>query len=300
MNKLKNIAISTLIIASSSSAIAGTYEISDAQIKQLFSGTFDGLVNLTTVHNGGPAEIPDPNEITQDIPNPDYTFFGSIGGPISTGAGTGIPVEDIDISNLVWPNDRTVKIELANSNDTATGQLSFDGSLMSGGHIEFPEINMTINDTNLPPPIGAGRTFLAVNAVGARLTFAGPQIDMGAVAGKFDVGGSLDANTSIVAGAFSKFDGGVVTSCVGVSGNCGLLAGLNLHPTRYTIEGTPAAGAVLTLFAQTSNKSFYEVEITLGDEVGTGGKNVPAMGAFGLIALFIGLIGVARKLSLNK
>ena len=241
----------------SSHAHSTTYEIEAADISQLFSATFDGLVFFKAVSDDG-------------------SFFGNVP----------------DVNNPTWGVNRSIQVSPANNGSEAYGTITFDGSNISDALIGLPDTNMSIID-------GPGPTVIQVESSKAQITLSGPQSDGGA-ASDFDAGGPLSQGNTIGVGAFSRFDGGVVTSCVDQTGNCALLGGLNLNPVRYTIAGTPGVGQQLTLKVQTDNTSYYEVVLTLGDEVGTASKNVPAMGAFGLTALFAGLLAVASRLRARK
>ena len=240
----------------SSHAQSATYEIESAEISQLFSATFDGLVFFKAVSDDG-------------------SFFGEVP----------------DVANPSWGVNRSIQVSPANNGSEAFGTITFDGSNLTDALIGLADTNMSIID-------GPGPTIIQVEASKAQITLSGPQVDDGFTS-DFDAGKPLSQGNTISVGAFSRFDGGIVTSCVDQTGNCSLLGGLNLNPVRYTISGTPGVGEQLTLKVQTDNTSYYEVVLTLGNEE-SDGKNVPAMGAFGLTALFAGLLAVASRLRARK
>lgn len=240
----------------SAHAQSATYEIESADISQLFSATFDGLVFFKAVSDDG-------------------SFFGNVP----------------DVANPVWGVNRSINVFPANNGSEAYGTITFDGSNLTDALIGLADTNMSIID-------GPGPTIIQVESSKGQITLSGPQND-GGFAADFDAGNPLSQGNTISVGAFSRFDGGIVTSCVDQTGNCGLLGGLNLNPVRYTISGTPGVGEQLTLKVQTDNTSYYEVVLTLGNEV-SDSKNVPAMGAFGLTALFAGLLAVASRLRARK
>ena len=160
--------------------------------------------------------------------------------------------------------------------------------------ITLPDVTLTI--------ITSATGTLTTETSGASITMSNiPDFDGGDDA-NFDHGGPLSAASTDLAVDFSNFNNlaagepGVVNTCVNADGFCGLLPALSLDGFRYTLEGTPTAdgGDTYTLRVQTANKSYYEVDFTTASV--SSSKNVPAMGTFGLIALFGGLIAVAARL----
>lgn len=246
-------------MAMSASTLAADYVIDSVEIKQLFSATFDGLVFSKTLSDDG-------------------TFFGAVP----------------DIANPIFGANRAIKIDTTGDHDGG-GTISMDGSQLNQLAITLPDTTLTIitslTGTLVTETSGAS---LSINNV--------PNLDAGDDA-NFDFGGPLSDGATEYAIDFSSFNAlgtpGVVNTCVNADNFCGLLPTLSLDGVRYTLEGSPteAGGDVLTLRVQTANGSYYEVEmITAVAASENDSKNVPAMGTFGLVALFSGLIAVSAKL----
>jgi hypothetical protein len=267
MEKFHKLLSITAIISSSfiaSSSIASTeYSIVLTDVKQLFSSTFDGL------------------NFTQSVTNTSDTFFG-------------------DVPNINNPQpgiNRSIGTD-KNGEYNGSGSITIaaDGTSLEALNLTLPDLTMTIL---------TGASELTVETSGAALQIVDiPNGD----------GGKLSLNNTVLKVDFSSFNNiaagdtnGPVLSCTdsaaGANGGfCGLLPNLSLDGFRYKVVGDVAnsigTGSVI-LQVQTTNKSYYEVQMVIGGEVidnSGGSKNVPAMGTFGLIALFAGLIGVSSRL----
>jgi hypothetical protein len=252
-----SLAISTAMTLSAAS-YAADYEIESVEITQLFSATFDGLVFSKSLVDDG-------------------TFFGAVP----------------DINNPVFGQNRAISISTTGDHDGG-GTISFDGSQLNQLAVTLPDTVLTI--------ITSATGTLVTETSGASFSINNvPNLDGGDDA-NFDSGGPLANGATDYALDFSEFNAlgtpGVVNTCVNADNYCGLLPTLSLDGVRYTLEGTPteAGGDVLTLRVQSSNGSYYEVELTTALAAEDNSKNVPAMGTFGLVALFGGLIAVAAKL----
>lgn len=267
----KAIVASSLVLAASTHSLvanAAEYSIEEARIQNFFTATFDGLVWFKAVSD-------------------DSTFFGNIP----------------DYNNPQFGVNRSIQVIDPTNGVDASGSINWDGTTLTSFMLYLPDIELNIIDSR--DLVTSETTLVQVQSSGAQLNLIGPFTTETGDA-NFNAGGDLGENSAISAGIFSRFTGGVVTSCIGENtsgvmvqdgGKCNLIPGLNLNPVRYTIEGTPAPGATLLLRAQTDNTSYYEVELVLGDEItSSSSKNVPAMGTFGLVALFSGLIVVAARL----
>lgn len=257
MNFLKASVVS-VAMAISASALAVDYVIESVEIKQLFSATFDGLVFQKSLTD-------------------DDTFFGAVP----------------DIANPVFGANRAISVASVGDYDGG-GTISLDGSQLNQLAVTLPDLTLTI--------ITSSTGTLVTETSGASLSINNvPNLDGGDDA-NFDFGGPLSAGAEEYALDFSAFnplgDPGVVNTCVNADNFCGLLPSLSLDGVRYTLEGSPteAGGDVLTLRVQTGNGSYYEVEMITAVAASEGSKNVPAMGTFGLVALFGGLVAVAAKL----
>lgn len=256
MKTIKSTAAAIAMTAAASVAQAGTFSIESAQVNQLFSSTFDGLVFSKNVTDDG-------------------SFFGDIP----------------DVSNPQFGVNRSILI--TNNGGTGAGSITFDGTELDELSIQLPDMTLTIIT-------GATET-LTTDTAGAALRLSDTNVVDSGDDANFDQGGLLSANGLAELIDFSTFNDigagapGVVDTCANASGYCGLLPSLNLDGVRWTLEGTPSSsgGDTFILRAQTSNKSYYEVEFVTA---AVAGKNVPAMGAFGLAALFGGLIAVAARL----
>jgi hypothetical protein len=247
----------------STSASANQYEIDSVTITQLFSSTFDGLVMEVAVEDDG-------------------TFFGNVP----------------NIDNPIFGTNRSIQIDQVEGSE-GTGFIGFDGTELDYLNITLPDVNLTI--------ITSATNTLYTETSGASISIY-PKLILGQAGvdggddANFDIGGPLSENSTVQVVDFSPFNNlaagepGVVTSCVNVDNFCGVLPALSLDGFRYTLEGTPTAdgGDTYTLRVQTANFSYYEVEFTTASI--SSSKNVPAMGTFGLIALFGGLIAVAARL----
>jgi len=255
--KFLKTSVLSLAMAISASTLAADYEIESVEIKQLFSATFDGLVFQKSLVD-------------------DSTFFGAVP----------------DVSNPVFGANRSILVTSTGDHDGG-GTISFDGSQLNQLAVTLPDLTLTIitSSTGTLVTETSGASF-SINNV--------PNFDAGDDA-NFDVGGPLSAGATEYALDFSAFNAlgtpGVVNTCVNADNFCGLLPTLSLDGVRYTLEGSPteAGGDLLTLRVQTGNGSYYEVEMVTA-VASEGSKNVPAMGAFGLIALFSGLVAVGAKL----
>lgn len=268
---VKGVALLTAV-AISGTAHSELYSIESAQVTDLFSTTFDGLIfGLSVDTTTG-------------------TFFG------------GIP----NINDPEYGNNRAIKFD-QDSVYNGGGVIS-----ISSEGVDYADI--TLADQTLTIITGQTGT-LVTETSGAEIKINHASADLQVDGGddsNFDIGGPLSAGNTVETLDFSTFNNiaagdtnGPVLSCTNVDGYCGLLPALSLDGVRYTLEGTPspAGGDTLTLRVQTSNNSYYEVELVTGPiiqaQVQTqegDGKNVPAMGTFGLVALFGGLIAVAAKL----
>ena len=257
LNKTNSLALALAGVLSAS-ANAATHNIESVTITQLFSSTFDGLVFTKAVTDDG-------------------SFFGNVP----------------DIANPTFGVNRSINI--TQTGDFAGGgYINFDGTQLNNLAITLPDVTLTI--------ITSASNTLTTETSGASITMSNiPDFDGGDDA-NFDHGGPLSAASEELAVDFSNFNNlaagepGVVNTCVNPDNFCGLLPALSLDGYRYTLEGTPSAdgGDTYTLRVQTANKSYYEVDFTTASV--SSSKNVPAMGTFGLIALFGGLIAVAAKL----
>ena len=256
MKSIKSITAAIALTATASIAQAGTFEIESAQINQLFSATFDGLVFGKSVSDDG-------------------SFFGVIP----------------DVANPTFGVNRSIQI--SNIGGTGSGSMVFDGTTLDELYIRIPDTMLTI--------ITGATTTLVTTTAGASLRVSDANVVDGGNEANFDSGGTLADGSTAELVDFSTFnnflagDPGVVDSCADGAGNCGLLPALSLDGTRFTLEGTPTSsgGDTFILRVQTSNTSYYEVEFVTA---AVQGKNVPAMGAFGLVALFGGLVAVAARL----
>ena len=256
MKTIKSTAAAIAMLATASVAQADTYTIESAEIKQLFSATFDGLVFQKAVSDDG-------------------SFFGVVP----------------DINNPVFGQNRSIQVN--NTGGTGSGTITFDGTELDELYIRLSDINLTI--------ITGPTTQLTTDTSGASLRISDSNVVDGGNDANFDHGGPLSAGSTAELVDFSTFNNilagapGVVDTCADGAGNCGLLPALSLDGMRFTLEGTPTSsgGDTFTLRAQTSNTSYYEVEFVTA---AVAGKNVPAMGAFGLAALFGGLVAVAARL----
>lgn len=256
MKTIKSTAAAIAMLATASVAQADTYTIESVEITQLFSATFDGLVFQKAVSDDG-------------------SFFGAVP----------------DISNPVFGVNRSIQIN--NIGGTGSGVLTFDGTELDELYIRLPDTNLTI--------ITGATTVLSTDTSNASLRISDGNIVDGGDEANFDLGGPLSAGATGELVDFSTFNNllsgelGVVDTCSDGAGNCGLLPALSLDGVRFTLEGSPTSsgGDTYTLRAQTSNTSYYEIEFVTA---AVAGKNVPAMGAFGLAALFGGLVAVAARL----
>jgi len=261
MKSIKSITAAIALSATASIAQADTYSIESVTISQLFSSTFDGLVFSKSVTDDG-------------------SFFGVVP----------------NIADAQFGVNRSIQITHTGAG-TGSGSITFDGTEMDLLSAQLPDTTLTIitgSDAN-------GPLFLTTETAGAGIRLSDTNVTDGGDDANFDQGGPLSANGLAELIDFSTFNDlgagapGVVDTCVNASGYCGLLPSLNLDGVRWTVEGTPTAsgGDTFILRAQTSNKSYYEVSIVTA---AVSGKNVPAMGAFGLVALFGGLVAVAARL----
>jgi len=256
MKSIKTTATALVMTAAASIAHAGTYTIESAQINQLFSSTFDGLVFSKSVTDDG-------------------SFFGAVP----------------DINDPQFGVNRSILI--TNTGGTGSGSMTFDGTELDELSIQLPNLNLTI--------ITGESETLSTDTAGAALRISDTNVVDSGNDANFDQGGTLASAGLAELVDFSTFNDigagapGVVDTCTNASGYCGLLPSLNLDGVRWTLEGTPSAsgGDTFILRAQTSNKSYYEVQFVTAAVIA---KNVPAMGAFGLVALFGGLVAVAAKL----
>ena len=257
MKSIKLITAAIALTATASIAQAGTYSIESATVNQLYSATFDGLILSKLVTDDG-------------------TYFGDIP----------------DIDNPVFGTNRTIQIT-TNGDFTGSGSITFDGTEMDLLSAQLPDMTLTI--------ITGATSTLVTETAGAAIRLSDKNVIDGGDDANFDQGGPLSTNSLAELIDFSTFNDigageqGVVDSCVNPAGFCGNLPSLNLDGVRWTLEGTPTAngGDTFILRAQTSNKSYYEITLVTAAVTG---KNVPAMGAFGLVALFGGLIAVAARL----
>lgn len=257
MKSIKSITAAIALTATASIAQAGTFEIESATVTQLFSSTFDGLVFSKSVTDDG-------------------SFFGSVP----------------DIANPTFGVNRSILVE-STGDSSGSGSITFDGTEMDILSVQLPDQTLTI--------ITGPTETLVTETAGAAIRLSDKNVTDGGDDANFDQGGPLSTNSLAELIDFSTFNDigagapGVVDTCVNASGYCGLLPSLNLDGVRWTVEGTPTAngGDTFVLRAQTSNKSYYEVMIVTA---AVAGKNVPAMGAFGLVALFGGLVAVAARL----
>jgi|MDSY01.1.fsa_nt_gb hypothetical protein len=255
-------------VSISATAQSELYSIESVEVTQLFSSTFDGLIFQKAVDTAS------------------GTYFG------------GIP----DISAPVYGVNRAIKFD-KNSVYDGGGVISLSNEGLDYADITLPDYTLTI--------ITGETTTLITETSGAEIKINHASADLQADGGddaNFDVGGPLSALNVVETLDFSTFNNisigdtdGPVLNCVNSAGYCGLLPALSLDGVRYTIEGTPseAGGDTLTLRVQTSNNSYYEIEMITGPIIQAqlgGAKNVPAMGTFGLVALFGGLVAVAAKL----
>jgi|GEM_PF-725409 len=260
----KKIAFLAATFASASSH-AASYNIETVEITQLFSATFEGFA-LRSVSDDG--------SFFGDVPNIDNPTFGV---------------------------NRVLDVSVTDAS-TAGGVINFDGNQLNNLTLSLPDTTLTI--------LTSATGVLTTLAQGASITITDIPVFDGGLDDNFDVGGALGSQGNVTATDaaynldFSTFnnlpagDPGVVVSCVNtVDSFCGLLPSLALDALRYTIEGTPTAngGDTFILRAQSWNNSYYEIVFTTA-EVDGGSKNVPAMGTFGLIALFGGLVAVSAKL----
>ena len=261
MKSIKSITAAIALSATASIAQAGTYSIESVTISQLFSSTFDGLVFSKSVTDDG-------------------SFFGVVP----------------NIADAQFGVNRSIQVTHTGAG-TGSGSITFHGTEMDLLSAQLPNTTLTIitgADAN-------GPLTLTTETAGAAIRLSDTNVTDGGDDANFDQGGPLSANGLAELIDFSTFNDlgagapGVVDTCVNVSGYCGLLPSLNLDGVRWTVEGTPTAsgGDTFILRAQTSNKSYYEVTIVTA---AVSGKNVPAMGAFGLVALFGGLVAVAARL----
>jgi len=241
-------------------------EIADVKLVDLHSATFDGLVFGIGVVDDG-------------------SFFGSIPGGASPTFGVNRAVNVTHVPGF-----------------PGAGSLTFNGTQLDSLSVTLPDLVLTIID--------GPTTTTQVQASGASLSMGNiPHFDGGADS-NFDVGGPLSAASAQIEADFSTFNAlaagqpGVVKQCTdatgtvpptgGSTGTCTLLPALNLDGVRYTLEGTPSTsgGDVLTLRVQTSNNSYYVLELTTA----IAGKNVPVPGLFiWLTALGLGLAGLRLR-----
>jgi len=268
MKPLKTTIAAIISAASLTSTMAqsATFDIDSVTLDQLFSSTFDGLVYQESVGNDG-------------------SFFGVIP----------------NIDDYVFGVNRTINVI---SQPGGSGHITFDeNNNLTELSIGFPDLTMNIL-TVLNP-----YTTLTVETSGVGLHIGTHPIeDSGHIANQLDVGGDITENSKLERLYVSPFNdinnvnpqSGAVDSCISTgtgSDYCPIIPGLSLNATRYTLEGTPtdAGGDTFILRAQTfSNNSYYEITFTTA--VASSNKNVPAMGAFGLIALFAGLITIGARL----
>jgi hypothetical protein len=259
----KNIAFLAATFASASSH-AASYNIETVEITQLFSATFEGFAFRAVSDDG--------------------TFFGDVP----------------NIDNPTFGVNRVLDVSVTDAS-TAGGVINFDGNQLNNLTLSLPDTTLTILTSN--------DGVLTTLAQGASITITDIPVFDGGLDDNFDVGSALgsqgevsqaDAAYNLDFSTFNNLpagDPGVVVSCVNEDGFCGLLPSLALDALRYTIEGTPTAngGDTFILRAQSWNNSYYEIVFTTA-EIDGGSKNVPAMGTFGLIALFGGLVAVSAKL----
>ena len=261
MNSIKSITAAIALTATASIAQAGTYSIESATVNQLFSSTFDGLVFSKSVTDDG-------------------SFFGAVP----------------NVDDAQFGVNRSILVTSTGDN-TGSGSINFDGTEMDLLSVQLPNMTLTIitgADAN-------GPLTLVTETAGAAIRLSDTNVTDGGDDANFDQGGPLANNGLAELIDFSTFNDlgagapGVVDTCVNASGYCGLLPSLNLDGVRWTLEGTPTAngGDTFILRAQTSNKSYYDITLVTA---AVSGKNVPAMGAFGLVALFGGLVAVAARL----
>jgi hypothetical protein len=257
MKSIKSITAAIALTATASIAQAGTFAIESATVTQLFSSTFDGLVFSKAVTDDG-------------------SFFGNVP----------------NVADAQFGVNRSILVT-ATGDFAGSGLISFDGTEMDILSVQLPDQTLTI--------ITGPTETLVTETAGAGIRLSDKNVTDGGDDANFDQGGPLSTNSLAELIDFSTFNDvgagapGVVDTCVNASGYCGLLPSLNLDGVRWTVEGTPTAngGDTFILRAQTSNKSYYEVMIVTA---AVAGKNVPAMGAFGLVALFGGLVAVAARL----
>jgi hypothetical protein len=263
MKSIKSITAAIALTATASIAQAGTFEIESATVTQLFSSTFDGLVFSKSVTDDG-------------------SFFGIVP----------------DINNPTFGVNRSILVE-STGDSTGSGSITFDGTELGLLSVQLPDLKLTII-TGADATTGE-TLFLVTETAGAAIRLSDKNVTDGGDDANFDQGGPLSDNGLAELIDFSTFNNisagapGVVDTCVNASGYCGLLPSLNLDGVRWTLEGTPTTngGDTFVLRGQTSNFSYYEITLETAAVVG---KNVPAMGAFGLVALFGGLVAVAARL----
>ena len=221
-----------------------TVEIISAEITQLFSATFDGLVFGKSVSDDG-------------------SFFGVIP----------------DIGSPTFGVNRAVNI--TNIGGTGGGVITFDGTQLDQLAITLPDLNLTIIDgPGETLSVNTAGASLSIDTVPEFDEGNDANFDIGGLLGTGSTTQVMDFSqfNDISGGA-----PGVVKSCTDTQGpdNCTLLPGLSLDGVRYTLEGTLTAtgGDSLTLRVQTSNTSYYEVALVTGG-IAVPGKNVPVPAPF--------------------
>ena len=242
-----------------------TVEIVSAEITQLFSATFDGLVFGKSVADND-------------------TFFGDVP----------------DIANPVFGVNRTINI--TNTGGTGGGLITFDGTQLDELAITLPDLQLQIIDGPGPTIITVETEGASLSTEDIPHFDGGgdANFDFGTSLDDELPPNNVATFQTIDFSLFNNIlggDPGVVKSCTDSTGNCALLPSLSLDGVRYTLEGTLTAtgGDSLTLRVQTSNTSYYEVALVTGG-LAVPGKNVPVPAPFIYLTL-AALAAVGVRLS---
>lgn len=256
---LTAVVAATAVIPFTSHAQVQTCDVTSAEVTQLFSATFDGLIFSKQVTANG-------------------TFFGDIP----------------DIANPIWGANRTVLFSVNPAGNPGGGTISFDGTVLHQLAVTFADQTLSILDAAPPNNLVTTTSGGSLSIENIPNVDGGndANFDVGV-----PLVLPLPATPPPRVVDFSQFNAagtpGPVLTCTDTTGNCGLVPGLNLDGVRYTLEGTPGGvcNDSYTLRVQTDNNSYYEVAITTAPIVNSKNVPVPAMFIYLTLAL-MGLVGV--------
>jgi hypothetical protein len=238
--------------------VTATFNVSSAQIVDLYSATFDGpLTNCAGTE-------PDPDECTffggDQTPNPRNISVAS--APANTASGT---------FNVTY--------------DSVTGEISQVNSMV----LNLPDAVLTIAGSTVVTvtqgngvPTANDTLFIESGTGAPNGTADADQIRalIGPGTGLFE----HDDSPNLDAPDFATFSD-IVDSCVGP--NCPLIPLLSLDGVRYRLLGTTtAAGGSYQLQTQTANNSIYKVNFN---------TVVPVPAAVWLFGSALGLLGWIRS-----